>query len=252
VLTSRTSEVAPSYVIDIAVDVVDRLEGPVHVHHGTRQAVARIVPLGERFHQLRLRRPLLALRGDRLVIRSIAPAHTIVGGTVLDPCARRHGASSAALARLCALQRGEDTNADAASTGSVEPPVPQPAMLELTPEVLATERRLRAAGHEPLPDMSYDAASVRALQVHGRASRIAPGLHIHSDALAKVERCVREIARSDGHVTVARLRDELRTSRRYALMLLAHFDRERVTVRQPDDTRILRPSRQSGRDKDPA
>ena len=42
--------------------------------------------------------------------------------------------------------------------------------------------------------------------------------------------------------TIARLRDELGTSRRYAQALLEHLDAERITRRLPDDTRVLRRS----------
>jgi hypothetical protein len=36
------------------------------------------------------------------------------------------------------------------------------------------------------------------------------------------------------------MRDELGTSRRLALELLAHFDSERLTLRRADDRRVLR------------
>jgi selenocysteine-specific elongation factor len=39
---------------------------------------------------------------------------------------------------------------------------------------------------------------------------------------------------------MARLRDELHTSRRYAQALLEHLDAARVTLRLPDDRRVLR------------
>ena len=41
-------------------------------------------------------------------------------------------------------------------------------------------------------------------------------------------------------ITLARLRDELATSRRYAQALLEHLDAERVTLRLPDDARAAR------------
>jgi selenocysteine-specific elongation factor len=51
---------------------------------------------------------------------------------------------------------------------------------------------------------------------------------------------VRAIVAAEGAITLARLRDELGTSRRYAQALLEHLDAERVTRRLPDDTRVLR------------
>jgi selenocysteine-specific elongation factor len=41
-------------------------------------------------------------------------------------------------------------------------------------------------------------------------------------------------------VTLARLRDELGTSRKYAEALLEHLDQARYTKRLPDDRRVLR------------
>jgi selenocysteine-specific elongation factor len=45
-------------------------------------------------------------------------------------------------------------------------------------------------------------------------------------------------------VTLARLRDELSTSRKYAQALLEHLDAARVTRRLADDSRVLRGSGQ--------
>ena len=57
----------------------------VQVHHGTREAPARLRRLGGRFWQVRLEQPLIAAAGDRLVIRRLAPPDTLGGGVVLDP-----------------------------------------------------------------------------------------------------------------------------------------------------------------------
>jgi selenocysteine-specific elongation factor len=43
-------------------------------------------------------------------------------------------------------------------------------------------------------------------------------------------------------VTLSRLRDDLGTSRKFAQALLEHFDTARLTVRRPDDSRVLRRS----------
>jgi selenocysteine-specific elongation factor len=47
------------------------------------------------------------------------------------------------------------------------------------------------------------------------------------------------IVESEGEITLARLRDELHTSRKFAQALLEHLDAARVTRRRPDDSRIL-------------
>ena len=51
---------------------------------------------------------------------------------------------------------------------------------------------------------------------------------------------VEAIIAAEGSITLARLRDELGTSRRHAQALLEHLDATRVTVRRPDDARVLR------------
>jgi selenocysteine-specific elongation factor len=48
------------------------------------------------------------------------------------------------------------------------------------------------------------------------------------------------IIEQEQKVTLARLRDELGTSRKYAQALLEHLDAARITRRLPDDRRVLR------------
>jgi selenocysteine-specific elongation factor len=231
--------IEPSFVVDAALELRDAEHGRrVQVHHGTREAPARLAALGGRFWQLRLERPLLAARGDRVVVRSIAPPDTLGGGTVLDPRARRHGATREALARLVRLERGEPEPAPAPAPEPAPPPAPQ----RLSPAALALEERLRAAGHEPPTEAELGAAAAElpALRAAGRAVRIGRSMHAHPEAVEAVrERVVALVAR-DGVVTLGGLRDELRTSRRYAQALLEHLDAARVTVRRADDSRVLR------------
>ena len=64
-------------------------------------------------------------------------------------------------------------------------------------------------------------------------------MHIHREALDAVARTVTELIGRDGSITIATLRDELQTSRRYAQALLEALDAERVTLRVGDE-RVLR------------
>ena len=57
--------------------------------------------------QLRLREPVAAARGDRVILRTTAPQATIAGGLVLDPAPPRHGAAEDALERLHLLAEGD-------------------------------------------------------------------------------------------------------------------------------------------------
>jgi selenocysteine-specific elongation factor len=68
-------------------------------------------------------------------------------------------------------------------------------------------------------------------------------MHAHADAVADVRQRVEAIVAAEGQVTLARLRDELKTSRKFAQAFLEHLDASRVTLRRPDDSRVLRRTR---------
>jgi selenocysteine-specific elongation factor len=65
----------------------------VHVHHGTREVIGRVLlmdgsselaPGGRALAQIRLEEPLAPRYDDRFIVRSYSPVFTIGGGTVLD------------------------------------------------------------------------------------------------------------------------------------------------------------------------
>jgi selenocysteine-specific elongation factor len=229
----------PTRVLDCALTLRGARHGMrAHIHHGTREAPARLADLGDGLWQARLERPLLARSGDRVVVRSIAPPDTLGGGVVLDAAARRHGRRADVVARLERLRRGEpEPEPGAAPEPTVsEPTAPEP----LSPSALALEERLRAAGHEPPSAADLDAEDLAALRAAGRAVRVGRAMYAHPDALADVRARVEEIVAADGSITLAGLRDELQTSRKFAQALLEHLDAERVTKRLPDDSRVLR------------
>jgi selenocysteine-specific elongation factor len=236
---------APSFRIDAALTWASPDARPDHgarvaVHHGTREVPARLAELGGRFAQLRLEAPLVPLRGDRLVIRSLAPPDTLGGGVVLDPAPPRHGPSRDLLARLARIERGEpepEPEPEPAPRRAAPVAAPPP----LGPEALAAEEQLRAAGHEPPTDAELGAPpeALAALRAHGRALRFGRAGHIHADAFADVRARVEARIERDGEITLAGLRDELGTSRRYAQALLEALDAARVTLRV-GDARVLR------------
>jgi selenocysteine-specific elongation factor len=233
--------VAPARLIDCALTLHDARHGMrAHVHHGTREAPARLADLGDGLWQARLERPLLARAGDRVVVRAIAPPDTLGGGVVLDPAARRHGRRPEVLERLQRLRRGEPEPEPAPERLAPDPEPPAHAPEPLPASALALEERLRAAGHEPPSESELDGADLRALRDAGRAVRVGRAMYAHPDAVALVRARVEEIIAAEGSITLARLRDELATSRRYAQALLEHLDAERVTKRLPDDSRVLR------------
>lgn len=70
----------------------------VHLNIGTREVLARIVPLGterilpgeEGFAQLRLEEQVTVKKDDHFIIRQYSPVITIGGGIVLDPAPEKH------------------------------------------------------------------------------------------------------------------------------------------------------------------
>jgi selenocysteine-specific elongation factor len=246
VVVSVGADLRPGYLLDVELQFAD--EDPEHgdrvqIHHGTREAPARLAWLGGRFWQVRLEQPLVAAAGDRLVVRQIAPPDTIGGGRVLDPRPRKHGPSRNLLTRLERLSRGEPPEPEPRPTPSRRPE-PPPAATEpepLSASALAVERRLRDAGFEPPLDSELDAGDLAALREVGRATRVTRSLHYHPDVLADVRRRVIAVAgEHGGSVTLAQLRDELGTSRKFAQALLEHLDAEKVTIRRGDQHVVRR------------
>src|SRR5205085_4759877 len=74
-----------SWRLDVALEELEPVPAAVTVHIGTTDVSARVVRSG-RFAQLRLREPVVAARGDRVVLRTET---TVGGGVVLDPSPSR-------------------------------------------------------------------------------------------------------------------------------------------------------------------
>lgn len=89
----------PSYKLDAKLKIVKSTSKPlkhrqrVRVHLGTSEKLARVSildkeeinPGEEAYVQLQMEDALIAQRGDRFVIRSYSPMHTIGGGVILEP-----------------------------------------------------------------------------------------------------------------------------------------------------------------------
>jgi selenocysteine-specific elongation factor len=185
--------------------------------------------------------------GDRLVIRQIAPPDTIGGGVVLDAHPRKHGPSTKLLVRLDRLSRGEEVEDEPVSSrAGAEGQTSGPGSRQhsppdrLHPSALALERRLKQAGFEPPIDSELNAEDLAALRGAGRAVRVSRALHYHPDVLADIRARVVALAQANGGaVSLAQLRDELGTSRKFAQALLEHFDSERLTIRR-GEVHVLR------------
>jgi selenocysteine-specific elongation factor len=233
VIAGEETDLRPAWILDASLDL-GGADPPARaqIHHGTRETPARIVARGEGRWQMRCERPLIASEGDRFVVRSIAPPGTLGGGRVLDPRARR-------------TRRPLEPEEPQRAAETPAPAGPRP----LSPAAVALEERLREAGHRPPRDNElgdHAEGALAELRDSGRAVRLDQATHIHREALDAVRARVAEIVRADGSITLAQLRDELDTSRRYAQALLERLDTERVTLRLPDDRRVLRRSAARG------
>jgi len=91
-----------SFRLDVTLDELEPVPDGVrlHVHLGTADSPSRVVRVGERWAQLRLSSPVVAARGDRVILRGET---TVGGGAVLDPAPPRHRDPK----RLELVERGE-------------------------------------------------------------------------------------------------------------------------------------------------
>jgi selenocysteine-specific elongation factor len=202
----------------------------------------------------------MPVRGDRLVLRRLAPPDTIGGGVVLDARPRRHGHDPAVIERLRALERGEEppedvgsTSTDAADDGRLAAEA-APEEVALAPPALALAAMLRADGERPRADGDLATAAgisageaakhLGALTRAGLAVRVAANLHFDPVALDALVARIVAICDRDGSANIADVRDELATTRRYAQALLEYMDTQRIT-RRHGDTHVLRRRRQS-------
>jgi selenocysteine-specific elongation factor len=244
------------------------------LHHGTAETAARVARVGDRFAQLRLSRPVVAARGDRVVLRADT---TVGGGVVLDPSPPRH----ADLARFEALERGE-TLVHAPVRVDGEWQWSQEWLDELRGDL---ERAVDAADPldpgVPLPAAEWSRAVVPHLGLELRGAKLyRPGaaadlggreaeaaameaglglepVRVEDAQLARVlEEQGRLVRVGDGFaispaayaqaravlvdgITLAQLRDALGVGRKTAQLYLERFDADGVT-RRVGDARVLR------------
>src|SRR5215203_4369046 len=102
---AASGRLRPTQVVDAWLDVLPgasralRSRSRVRLHIGAAEVLGRVRVLERSSEiaqakgglaQLRLEAPVVALHGDRFILRSYSPAETIAGGVVVDPFATRH------------------------------------------------------------------------------------------------------------------------------------------------------------------
>jgi selenocysteine-specific elongation factor len=149
--------------LDAHVEIRPAAERPlasharVRFHLGTAEVMGRMIVLGEAstlaprasgYVQLVLDAPVLALRGDRFVLRDETARRTLGGGVVVNPFADRHRRAEASLLeRLGCLRDGTA-------------PVAAGALLELSPEFACERVTLAQALNLQPEDVTTALASV--------------------------------------------------------------------------------------------
>jgi len=115
----------PTQIVDTWIDVLPgasravRSRSRVRFHIGATEVLGRVRVLGGAqievgsggLAQLRLEAPVVAIHGDRFILRSYSPAETIAGGVIVDPFATKHRGREMdhALELLRLLMRDERT-----------------------------------------------------------------------------------------------------------------------------------------------
>src|ERR1051325_10568717 len=115
----------PTQIMDVRLDVLKSAPRPVRsrarvrVHLGAAEVLGRIrvldaageiAPGESGFAQLRMEAPVVALPGERFIIRSYSPSRTVAGGILIDALASKHRGREALSARdrLAALVGADD------------------------------------------------------------------------------------------------------------------------------------------------
>ena len=106
--------IEPTMTIDVSLDWLAGAEIPSKrqgflLHIGTAEVLAEVKVWQEElpFARLYLPQPLLALPGDRFVLRRTSPAQTVAGGCVIDPFPPKRLNRAKAIARLSLLARAD-------------------------------------------------------------------------------------------------------------------------------------------------
>lgn len=116
----------------------------------------------------------------------------------------------------------------------------------------AVERLLAQFRAQPYaPPATADAAAAvgdelfQWLLDSGRLTRVSDDVVFESGAYATLVQAITDHLRREGSITVAQVRDQFNTSRKYALALMEHLDARRIT-RRVGDARVLRKGEAGG------
>ncbi|MBU4563776.1 MAG: selenocysteine-specific translation elongation factor [Desulfarculus sp.] len=145
----------PSLWLDLEVNALADMarplkhRAPIRLHTGSAEVLGRVLwldrdellPGGTALGQVRLESPVAVMAGDRYVLRSYSPVHTIAGGVVLHPHPGRHKRNRPEImADLKTLVKGEArdkvaVHARLAGEGGLSP-ADLPRLVPMSPKAL--------------------------------------------------------------------------------------------------------------------
>ena len=201
------------------------------VHHGTAETPATVavrgageLPQGTSGDvQLRLVTRVAALRGDRVIVRLTAPRTTVAGGVVTDPHPTRSGLTP------------------------VPAPLPAEPAARAAPSATGAEElleRLRAEGVTPSALEPSEREPAAHLAASGAIVRAGDDLAFAAEPFAEAARAAVGLAGEPDGLTLARLRDRLGISRKYAQAILEALDEQGYTRRNGDVRQLRRRGRE--------
>jgi selenocysteine-specific elongation factor len=199
---------AVSYRLVVELEELEPLPARVRAHHGTTETSGRIVHT-DGLAQLRLSAPVVAARGDRVILRA---GTTVAGAVVLDPAPRRE------------RERPE--------------PEPEPAAAPEPVDTSALAAELDAARGRPF--RAADRRAAAQLEEEGRLVRLGDGFALEHDAYERARAVVVAECERAGTIRLARFRDLIGDSRRNAQLVLERLDGDGVTLRVGDERRLRR------------
>jgi selenocysteine-specific elongation factor len=204
-----------------------------------------MVPIDGATVQLRLEAPLIAGRGDNVVLRRIAPADTLGGAKVLDPLPPRR--RSHAHVRPAANAQGTRERVVSPAKQQVSERSAPEAVNPIAPAVLAClqadgtmPRGSRALGEELQVSHAEVLAALDCLVSRDELVRVQRDVWLPAEQLRELEERAVLLARPSGGITVADLRDALGITRKYAVALLEHLDSTGMMIRRGERHELRR------------
>lgn len=102
-VVTRPGYIVPSTFVDVKIEMLKETQplknnDRIRFHTGTAEVIGRVIPLegkeivpgGEGYARVRLEGPIIAMSGDRFIIRRFSPLETLGGGVILDISPERH------------------------------------------------------------------------------------------------------------------------------------------------------------------